>query len=289
MKKILKFTLIKKKPDLPLQCGYPEPCVFDRIVNRFPEIANDSRTSVAVVLEEKDPKMVEIMNFLQHELGLHALLTESESLKTRHDDNRTFVVKTNYKFDEEDVEKAEFLRMSTDVEMGLEGRDGKDWDQWGLVRAARKIPFIGYLGHTQVCTNAAREELEKENFGGLVFLPVLVHDPRYRQGDFWRLWANRSMPKVAMSLCDAAGDPVKEDYSTGCYPEEIILNQKILKYRTADLAAMRGTDFALTAEKWDTAKARFEREWLVVSQRFRQWCLKKNVKAEWTPVIAVSG
>ncbi|WP_395716109.1 hypothetical protein [Prosthecobacter sp.] len=113
------------------------------------------------------------------------------------------------------------------------------------------------------------------------------NDPRYPDGVFWRIWANRTMPKVTMPLCDLDGKPVKEDYSTGCMPDEIIVYQTIRKYKAADLAAMNGTDFALTAEKWGYPKSRDRRETLVVSQRFRQWCLKKNVQAEWTPVIAL--
>jgi len=287
MKKLLKFLLIKRESGEPLRHGKPEPKVFDRIAKRFPEWVDERKISFKVVMEADDLKLAKLMNFLEHELGLRALVTESASLNARHDDDQTFVVKTSYEFDEQDIEDAKFLVMSMQVEVGSEGYNGKDWDQRGLQRARRRLPLIGHVGCAQVCTNAVREELEREGFGGLDFLPVLVHDPRYRQGDFWRIWANRSMPKVSMPLCDAEGNPVKVDYSTGCYPDEIILNQRILKYRAVDLAAMSGTDFALTAEKWGSPKARIEREVLVVSQRFRQWCLKKNVQAKWTPVIAL--
>lgn len=285
MKKLLKFLLIKRESGEPLRHGRPEPKVFDRIVKRFPEIANDRLTSVKVVMEEHDPKLAEIMSFLQSGLGLRALLTESESLKARQDDDQTFVVKTSYEFDEQDIENAKLLGMLSTVSMGLEGFGGKD--QWGLVQAARKLPLIGYLGGMELCTSAARMELEKEGFAGLSFLPIAMHDSRYREDDFWQLWANRTMPKVTMPLCDLAGDPVKEDYSTGCMPEEIGVIQRVLKYRAADLDAMSGTDFAVTAEKWGSPKSRVRREELLVSQRVRQWCLKKRVKVEWTPVIAL--
>jgi hypothetical protein len=286
MKKILKFLLIKKGPDMPFRHGYPLPVVFDRIESRFPEIVNGRRTSVEVAMEENDPKLAEIMNYLEGDLGLQALLTESASVKARQDDNRTFVVKTIYKFDEQDIENAKFLGMSSTVSMGIEGLGGTN--QWGLVQAARKLPLIGYLiGGMEVCTAAAREELEKEGLSGLDFLPVAVHDSRYREDDFWQLWANRIMPKVTMPLCDLEGDPVRKDYSTGCMPEEIGVVQRVLKYRAADLAAMNDTDFAITTEKWGSPKSYVRREELLVSQRVRQWCLKKKVKADWTPVIAV--
>jgi hypothetical protein len=286
MKKILKFVLIRRGSGDPLQRGYLQPAIFDRFAVRFPEIANDQQAFVKVLMEDGDSRLAEIMNFLQCDLGLRALLTESSSVKTRHEDDRTFVVKTIYKFDEQDIENAKFLGMSSTVSMGIEGLGGTN--QWGLVQAARKLPVIGYLiGGMEVCTAAAREELEKEGFAGLDFLPVAVHDSRYREDDFWQLWANRIMPKVTMPLCDLEGDPVRKDYSTGCMPEEIGVVQRVLKYRAADLAAMNDTDFAITTEKWGSPKSYVRREELLVSQRVRQWCLKKKVKADWTPVIAV--
>lgn len=271
---------------MPSRHEYLLPAIFDRIVKRFPEIANDRRTSVEVAMEENDPKLVEILQFLEHELGLKGVRTNSLYPKVDQKDDTWFTIDTSYEFDERDIENAKFLGMSSTVSMGIEGLGGTN--QWGLVQAARKLPLIGYLiGGMEVCTAAAREELEKEGFAGLDFLPVAVHDSRYREDDFWQLWANRIMPKVTMPLCDLEGDPVRKDYSTGCMPEEIGVVQRVLKYRAADLAAMNDTDFAITTEKWGSPKSYVRREELLVSQRVRQWCLKKKVKADWTPVIAV--
>ena len=120
MRKLLKFLLIKREPDEPARRGLLEPKVFGRIAKRFPEWVDDQKISFKIVMEENDPKLVEIMNFLRHELVLRDLLTESASLKARQEDDQTFVVKTSYEFDEQDVENAKFLRMSPDVEVGLD-------------------------------------------------------------------------------------------------------------------------------------------------------------------------
>ncbi len=294
MTKLLQFTFRDRRPG-----DRSDPTVFwgddyEKLIKAFPEFvvpASVHKVShFGINLPEGHPKLAEIFEFVKKEFGLMPILSRSQRKQVPASDLHHFTVESCYEFDEQDIENATFLRMSTLVEMGIDGRGGQEgWDRWGLVQAAKKLPIIGYLDGWgwQICTTAARVELEQESFSGLDFLPVIVHDPRYQQGDFWRIWANRSMPKVCMPLCDVDGNPVKEDYSTGCMKNEIIVYQAILKYKAVDLAAMSSTDFALTAEKWGTPKDRDRREVLVVSQRFRQWCLKKGVQAKWTPVIAL--
>jgi hypothetical protein len=296
MTKLLQFSFYNRRPG-----DKSRPTVFwgddyEKLIKAFPEFvvpASVHKVShFGINLPEGHPKLAEVFEFVKRQFGLTPILSYTQQKQIPANDLRHFRVDTHYDFDEQDIENATFLRMSTLVEMGIDGRGGQEgWDRWGLVQAANKLPIIGYLDGWgwQICTAATRVELEQESFSGLDFLPVIVHDPRYQQGDFWRIWANRSMPKVSMPLCDVDGKPVKEDYSTGCSSDEIIgfPYQTILKYKTADLAAMSGTDFALTAEKWGTPKDRDRREILVVSQRFRQWCLKQKVEAKWTPVIAL--
>ena len=289
MKKFLEFYLLRKEPkNRPLN-GYLAAHVFERVAMRFPELISKSGVCLDVKLLEGDPKLDEIFAFLKEELGLRPMPSLACRKKQKPGDYSHFTVKTSYEFDDQDIEGASFLYTIASEEIGCDGTGGKDWDQWGLEKAAKKLPVVGALGCLSglVCTAATRSELEQESFQGLGFLPVIVHDPRYHQNDFWCIWANRTMPKVSMPLCDQEGNPVKDDYSTGCMPDEIIVNQVILKYNATDLTAMNGTDFALTAEKWGTPKDRGRREELVVSQRFRQWCLKKNVQMNWTPVIAL--
>jgi|GEM_PF-2259913 len=291
MKKILKFVLIKPEPkDSPYK-GRPPIPIFHCIAARFPEMINDRGTSMEVALPADDPKLHEILHFLEHEQGLRPMYARSVHYKVPDSDNMSFMVSADYKFDEQELERAAFLDMYLPVHMGTDSLGGhKDWAHWGVDRVHKKVPLIGLLGtgDIRVCPAAVRAEMEQEGFVGLDFLPVLVHDPRYRQGDFWRIWACRSMPRTTMPLSDLEGDPPQEDWSTDCYPDEIYDRYRVLKYRAADLAKMSGTDFALTAEKWGPPKCRQEREVLLVSQRFRQWCLKKKIKVDWIPVISLS-
>ena len=289
MKKILKFILFKPDLEQTPRKGYPPLPIFNRIVGRFPEMINDRGTSMEVALPADDPKLHEILHFLEHEQGLRPMYARSSSHKTPDSDNLSFRVENRYEFNEKDLDKAPFLYSYPKVSVGDPSLGGSDnWNQWGIGKVHKRVPLIGLLGYAdvQICSAAVRAEMEQEGFIGLDFLPILVHDPHYKQDDFWRVWASRTMPCTAMPLSDDKGNPVQEDYSTGCYIDEQV-EEFVLGYRSSDLEAMSGTDFALTAEKWGPLASRFRREHLLVSQRFRQWCLKKKIKVDWIPVISL--
>ena len=290
MKKYLEFNFVKRGPKNSPLNGWLIGHEFERLATRFPEFISRNGSCWDVKLLEDDPKLEEIFDFLTQELGLRPMLSRACRKKQKPGDYSHFTVETVYEFAEHDIESASFLRMSATAEYKRDRKSGLAAWRWEFDKPPQKpLPLIGYMETLSgvICTAAARAELEQEGFPGLDFLPITVDAPQYPDGVFWRLWANRIMPKVSMPLCDQEGNSVKDDYSTGCMRDEITVNQKTLKYKATDLALMSGTDFALTAERWGGPKDRDRREMLLVSQRFRQWCLKKGVKAEWTPVIAL--
>jgi len=297
MTKLLQFSFYNRRPG-----DRSDPTIFwgddyEKLIKAFPEFvvpASVHKVShFGINLPEGHPKLAEVFEFVKRQFGLTPILSYTQQKQIPANDLRHFRVNTHYDFDEQDIENAAFLRMSSLAEFKRDRKLGLAAWRYEFDKPPRKpLPLIGYMEDVSgvICTDATRAELEHEGFPGLDFLPITVNnDPRYPDGVFWRIWANHTMPKVSMPLCDLDGKPVKEDYSTGCLSDEIIgfPYQTILKYKTADLAAMSGTDFALTAEKWGTPKDRDRREILVVSQRFRQWCLKQKVEAKWTPVIAL--
>lgn len=295
MTKLLQFTLISRRPG-----DTPHPTIlsggdYEKLIKAFPEFEVPATihkvTHFGINLPEGHPKLTEVFEFITREFGLIPILSKIQQKRVPADDPHHFTVYTRYEFDEQDIENAAFLYMSSSAEFKRDRKLGLAAWRYEFEKPPRKpLPLIGYMEDVagEICTDATRAELEHEGFPGLDFLPITVNnDPRYPDGVFWRIWANHTMPKVTMPLCDLDGNPVKDDYSTGCMPDEIITNQVILKYQTADLAAMSSTDFALTTEKWWSPMSRNRREYLVVSQRVRQWSLKRNVQADWTPVIAL--
>ncbi len=284
MIKIHSFELRTQPTYMSPTHGDLEIADFHKIAELFPDFViwrePPACSSFKVKLPAHDLRLAEMLGFIESELGLKSVWTQSEYLTRK--DHHWFDVETNYEFDKHDLDNAPFLEMFSLRRMGQDILS-EDHDHYVLLRAAKKTPFIGSVGTigTQFCTAEARAELEKEQFVGLKFLPVDVRDPACKAEDFWQIWADRSMPRLRMKLVDLRGNEIIDDFSNGCYTDEIS-PQRVLRYGKSDLNQMKGVDFALTSESWGKMPD------LLVSQQVRQWCLKNKLKINWTPVLALS-
>lgn len=290
MTRTRKINLYKKREQHDSPSGrFIAPEAYERLVGEFPQFVVPPKGTTysyfEVELPADDPRLAEVMHFIEHEAGVKPCIYKSE--RKGLEEHRAFFVDTRYEYDKPDLQNAAFLEVCARRPMG--GYINEGWDQCVLIDVQRNHPMIGTVGSFSYmcCTASIRADLESENFVGLDFLPIEVLDPPHRSEDFWRIWSSRSMPRTCMPLVDDEGAPVKDDYSTGCWRDEDTSTGP-LSYRASDLAAMSGVDFALTAEKWNTPSRLNRREILLVSQRVRQWCLKKKLPLKWKPVIALS-
>lgn len=207
-----------------------------------------------VELLAADPRLADVLDFIVQYLGLKPCFYRSETRKM--EENQWFEVQTQYTLEKHEIEDALFYQVSPVREMGNASRE-KIGDRDIVQFIRNSPPKIGYIGFSGMCCLASlRNEFQQEGFIGLDFLPVEVRDPRYGPGDLWWVWASRTMPRTSMAVVDDDANSVKDDYSTGCWLDDAYAP---LQYHASDLVAMAGVDFALTVEKWNSARSRFPR------------------------------
>jgi hypothetical protein len=99
-----------------------------------------------------------------------------------------------------------------------------------------------------------------------------------KQGKYWELSSSVTLPPMEFHrLVDRKGKPFSGDYSQGvCLHDEY--QPAELHYRAEVIKAIEPFDFAFTFERIATEVLP------VASQRFRQFCLKHELRTKWFPV-----
>lgn len=106
---------------------------------------------------------------------------------------------------------------------------------------------------------------------------------------WWELTSELILPPLSPSvdLRDADGQPLSRgsnNFSNGCHLREGLYSHPELHYRKQDLQAVEPFDAALTYEPFGTKGVPLDWRRLVVSRRFRDFCLEHGWKADWVPV-----
>jgi hypothetical protein len=90
-----------------------------------------------------------------------------------------------------------------------------------------------------------------------------------------------------VDLRDADGQPLPwgcNNFSNGCHLREGLYSHPELHYRKQDLRVVEPFDAALTFEPFGNKGVPLDWRRLVVSRRFREFCLKYGWETDWVPV-----
>ncbi|CAG1002008.1 hypothetical protein PHYC_02961 [Phycisphaerales bacterium] len=158
------------------------------------------------------------------------------------------------------------------------------------------VRMVGMQG--RVVPERVRRILEAEQIRHIVFLPTLLAPgwptafDRFMSWEdmheepWWEIQSDLRLPPLSSRcrLVDAAGEPYNPHGPfKGLYVEEGNYENPEMHYRASDLAQLPSFDIALTHENFGAGN-RDEIGTLVVSQRFRQVCIKHNLKVGFWPV-----
>lgn len=173
-----------------------------------------------------------------------------------------------------------------------------------IVEAWRLTPELRMgcvLFEAAVVSDKLRQTIEKEGFIGVAFRPLNlipaseVMDIRNSKGDvrrvtpqdqehlekkgqFWELTSSLILPPIEPTrLLSRDEKPFAGDYSKGVWLKDDYAPPE-LHYRERALRKVEPFDFGLTFENIP------EERWPVVSQRFRQFCIREKLKTDWFPV-----
>jgi hypothetical protein len=125
-----------------------------------------------------------------------------------------------------------------------------------------------------------KRELEAAGLIGLGFLPILWDEPERAKGAYWQFRPSLTMPPSLTPIHDCG---TWQEFADGPY------KPAVLRYRSADLKPMGEFDIAITHEMSSQVAKKphslfMERYQTIVSQRFRQACIKLKLPAKYIPV-----
>jgi hypothetical protein len=102
---------------------------------------------------------------------------------------------------------------------------------------------------------------------------------------WWELTSDLILPPLSpsVSLFDQDGNPIRDDFSNGCYAVEGQYSSPILSYRRSDLQSIGGFDLAKTFEIFG-AKGSKDMRLFIASRKFYDFCKSNQIDAAFTPV-----
>ncbi len=118
-----------------------------------------------------------------------------------------------------------------------------------------------------------KKELEAENLQGLAFKPVLFDKPEKARGEFWQMTSTVTMPPCLLTVLTIPSTP----HALLCYddgghfPQELVFEESAVR-------KIEPFDVALTRENICPLPNAWPYE-IIVSQRFRQVCLKLKMSS----------
>jgi len=157
------------------------------------------------------------------------------------------------------------------------------------------------LFEAAVVSDKLRQAMEKEGFIGVAFRPLNLipasesmdvrnskgdvrrvtpqdQDHLEKEGKYWELTSSTILAPIEPSrLLGRDEKPFAGDYSRGVWLKDDYPPPE-LRYRESALRKVEPFDLALTFENIP------EERWPVVSQRFRQFCVREKLKTDWFPV-----
>lgn len=285
------------------ECGERiSEALYEECFRRWPQFFHEGFTVMTVHAEEGDPVVPEILTFL-NATGREPYLKRTPSLANCPQLWKThFQVVGERKFEQVDYSNAELFWVQT--ELGIASTQLRLDD--GRLCAMRSTftgePIGNIVGdRVVVCTEGLRRGLDKAAFVGLQFRPVEIADPASSQAEaegpplseaLWQLWSEREMPAVLNPVVNVNGYPNLADGRNGCVIDDLYYPW-LFRFPRAEVRDVEPFDVAFTRERFGPKTAannpgapdKLLDPQLIVSRRFRTWCVKRGLKLVFYPVV----
>jgi hypothetical protein len=283
------------------ECRDPEdgqklsPALYRELGRRWPQFRPPGKTAFEMEVLEDDPVLAEVIALLRKH-GREPYFKRYPSAPYEHPS--FYEAEGKRVFEPADFDSAEYFYFFPAQEIGWGKRHGQT-NQPSLDYHRIKKPPIGRNldSPTALCIDALKQEFAAQSFEGLAFRSVFINSRKPVQVAYWQLWADRQMPPLLNRIVDNDGVDFDPAECNGCRVDDECF-PSLLRFPEAEVRKMEPFDAALTQEAFGagpaqlTNRPRWRGEWLymldpylIVSRRFRDWCLNRKLKIDWMPVI----
>ncbi len=246
-------------------------------------------TMFECLLPEGDPRVAAILTCLE-ERGFRP----SEQVP-KPEKSHAFLLGFQRNYETEDLEQAQYL--SFQPEAFLRSATVQ-WEGGIHQLKTDKVTSdmdIASVGHWRVISDRVRHLLEAAQFQHVVIRPVEFVGPGKKrwQGKFWELTSDLILPPASAAsflIYRLGGQPFDGDYSKAVtpssgytFPEKSYFPPEG-HYTASSLKAVEPFDLGLSFERADNWGGEAAYRWMVVSQRFYQFCVTNGLKCSWGPV-----
>jgi hypothetical protein len=258
------------------------PALFRELNERWPQPERPGKFGYKIEVLEDDPMLAEMIVFLQQH-GREPYFKKYPCAPYEHPS--LYRVESRRVFEPDDFAKAEYFYFYPEKEIGggrrHEGTEFLELDYHRL----KKHP-IGWTSQTlaALCTDELRQEFEAQSFTGLTFRKVFLNSRKPVHVAYWQLWADRLMPPLQSRLVNEDGTDFDPAKIKGCRVDDEFF-PALLHFSKTQVHDMGTFDAALTREALGPGNRPYQDPQLIVSRRFRDWCLKRKLKIEWIPVV----
>ena len=261
----------------------------------------DDQHRFSALLDAADPKLQRVLDVL-HGAGLRQWQGKAD-----RNFGSEYVRNDRAEWEESDFAACELIQFWPAAHVQSERRDGRGRMQVAVEEMKWLAPIAaGWVARWPCVPERSRKLLAAERFARVGFRPMALRDrPRVGRepvpGGTWGPvpWGDRErwyeittdavLPPLApgVPLGDRGGNPLarRDDFSRGLQ----ILSPRTeppLRYRGRDLRGLLGTcDVARTREVFVPPDQLPDCWWYVCSPRFREFCLTRKWKVDWTPVV----
>lgn len=199
----------------------------------------------------------------------------------------TFQIHGERLFDKDEINNAEYLWCLPGKEIAKTGYRHDD----GIIEVDKKSITTRAVGSTvsgfhMVCKETVKQLMIAESFTNLLFKPVRVAGKTPPKELLWEVWSEKTLPPVLNPLANERGE--KPDVGKGgCWVNDLYF-PPVLKYNKLEVENELGEfDIAITNERWHWGVWQRRSPYIIVSRRFREWCIINKFKMTWVPVEMV--
>lgn len=185
-------------------------------------------------------------------------------------------------FSKDDFSKARFFIVKAPLEIA---DSHPSPDENGILTfgsgSVKNMPKIGHSWFGGLyCQPDLKGELA-EVFPELSFRAP--HFPDYSVTPFWEIQCEEKLPPTLSDVVNKKGEPLRPENRIACDIQDLY-NPQILKYTSDQLVG--DWDIRRTHETWHWDDIPHgARPYFICTRRFRDWCLKRRLRLDWTPVI----
>lgn len=258
--------------------------VFDECVSKWPQFKKAGNFHFNVYAEHDSTIIKEIISYIEERTAKRPLWQKFPF--NYYDCNHYHIDGERY-FEMDESQRADYFWCYGQKELTKTGFRQDNC----LLEVERKSITDQAIGRSLGGFNILFKESIKElifnqDFQNLVLKPVRVKGKLPPKELLWEVWSEKSLPSVLNPLVNELGEEPDES-AHGCWVNDLYF-PPVLKFNKAEVEAELGEfDVAITKERWYGGVWQRRSPYIIVSRRFREWCVKNKFKMIWVPVEMV--